>query len=164
MGKFAFTGTVQNVALSVRQGNVRSVENIAAAEASVEESPKVSLTRRSQALAISVTPLWRILQNDFGLHSYKTTLKQKLDHQRRGMLVNWAEQQLENDSEFFRKIIFSDEAHFWLNGFVNKQNMRYWSDSNPHVLHESSEHHEKITVWCGLWAGGVIGPYFFRDD
>ena len=25
-------------------------------------------------------------------------------------------------------------------------------------------HPEKITVWCGLRAGGVIGPYFFRDD
>ena len=80
------------------------------------------------------------------------------------MFVNWAEQELENDSDFYRKIIFSDEAHFWLNGFVNKQNMRYWSDSNPHVLHESSLHPEKITVWCGLWAGDVIGPYFFRDD
>ena len=22
----------------------------------------------------------------------------------------------------------------------------------------------KIAVWCGLQAGGVIGPYFFRDD
>jgi hypothetical protein len=20
-----------------------------------------------------------------------------------------------------------------------------------------------VTVWCGLWAGGVIGPYFFND-
>ena len=53
---------------------------------------------------------------------------------------------LENDSDFHRKIIFSDEAHFWLNGFINKQNMCYWSDSNPHVLHESSLHPEKITV------------------
>ncbi|XP_065368973.1 uncharacterized protein LOC135961402 [Calliphora vicina] len=42
--------------------------------------------------------------------------------------------------------------------------MRYWSDSNPHVLHESSLHPEKIKVWCGLWAGGVIEPHFFRDD
>ena len=42
--------------------------------------------------------------------------------------------------------------------------MRYWSDSNSHVLHESSLHPEKFTVWCGLWADGVIGPYFFRDD
>ena len=80
------------------------------------------------------------------------------------MFMNWTEQQLENDSDFYRKIIFSDDAHFWLNGFVNKQNMRYWSDSHPNVLHESSLHPEKITVWCGLWAGGAIGPYFFRDD
>ena len=165
--KFESTGTVQNVPVPVRQRSARSVENIAAAEASVEESPNVSLTRRSQALGISVTSLWRILRNDLGLHPYKIKLTQELkplDHQKRRMFVNWAEQQLENDSDFYRKIIFSDEAHFWLNGFVNKQNMRYWSDSNPHVLHESSLHPEKITVWCGLWAGGVIGPYFFRDD
>ena len=24
-------------------------------------------------------------------------------------------------------------------------------------------HPEKVTVWCGLWAGGIIGPYFFKD-
>ena len=24
-------------------------------------------------------------------------------------------------------------------------------------------HPEKVTVWCGLWAGGIIGPYFFDD-
>ena len=58
-----------------------------------------------------------------------------LDQQKHRMFVNWAEQQLENDSDFDRKIIFSDEAHFWLNGLVKKENMRYWSDSNPHVLH-----------------------------
>lgn len=62
------------------------------------------------------------------------------------------------------KIILSDEAHFWLNGFVNKQNMRYWSSNNPHILHESPLHPQKITVWCGLWAGEVIGPYFFVDN
>ena len=78
------------------------------------------------------------------------------------MFLNRAEQQLENYSNFYRKIIFSDEAHFRLNGFVNKQNMHYWSD-NPHVLNEPSLNGEKMTVWCGLWAGGIIGPYFFCD-
>ncbi|GFV56380.1 putative transposable element [Trichonephila clavipes] len=23
---------------------------------------------------------------------------------------------------------------------------------------------EKLTVWCALWAGGIIGPYFFKND
>ena len=63
------------------------------------------------------------------------------------MFVNWAELQLENHSEFYRKIIFSDEALFWLNGFGNRHNMRYWSDNNPHVRHESSLHREIIRIY-----------------
>ena len=71
------TGTVQNVSVPMRQRSVRSVENIAAAEASVEESPNVSLTRRSPALSISVTLLWRILRNNLCLHPYKIKLMQE---------------------------------------------------------------------------------------
>ena len=84
--------------MPVRQISARSIEYIAAAEASVEESPNVYLTRRSQALSISVT-LWRILRNDLPLHPKQIKLMQELkplDHQKRGMFVNWAEQQLEN--------------------------------------------------------------------
>ncbi|GFS68713.1 uncharacterized protein TNCV_1959171 [Trichonephila clavipes] len=25
-------------------------------------------------------------------------------------------------------------------------------------------HETKLTVWCALWAGGIIGPYFFKND
>ena len=70
MKKFESTGTVQNVPVPVGQRSARSVEYIAADEVSVEESPNVSLTRRSPALGISVTSMWRILQNDLGLHTY----------------------------------------------------------------------------------------------
>ncbi|GFW17015.1 transposable element Tcb2 transposase [Trichonephila clavipes] len=56
----------------------------------------------------------------------------------------------------------SDEAHFWLNGYVNKQNCRIWSEANPQVYVETPLHPEKLTVWCALWAGGIIGPYFFK--
>ncbi|GFX56361.1 uncharacterized protein TNCV_2242931 [Trichonephila clavipes] len=57
-----------------------------------------------------------------------------------------------------------DEAHFWLNGYVNKQNCRIWSEANPQVYVETPLHPEKLTVWCALWAGGIIGPYFFKND
>ncbi|GFX70118.1 transposable element Tc3 transposase [Trichonephila clavipes] len=57
-----------------------------------------------------------------------------------------------------------DEAHFWLNGYVNKQNCRFWSEANPQVYVETPLHPEKLTVWCALWAGGIIGPYFFKND
>ncbi|GFW15851.1 hypothetical protein TNCV_4431251 [Trichonephila clavipes] len=50
----------------------------------------------------------------------------------------------------------SDEAHFWLNGYVNKQNCRMWSEAIPQVYAETSLHPEKLTVWCALWAGGIL--------
>ncbi|GFV63449.1 uncharacterized protein TNCV_44041 [Trichonephila clavipes] len=50
----------------------------------------------------------------------------------------------------------SDEAPFWLNGYVNKQNCRIWSKANPQVYVETSLHPEKLTVWCALWAGGIL--------
>ena len=66
-------------------------------------------------------------------------------------------------SSFYRKIVFSDEAHFYFNGYVNKQNCRFWSEDQPEELQKLSMHSEKVTVWCGLWAGGIIGPYFCKD-
>ncbi|GFY21349.1 hypothetical protein TNCV_3993931 [Trichonephila clavipes] len=50
----------------------------------------------------------------------------------------------------------SDEAHFWLNGYVNKQKCRIWSEANPQVYVETPLHLEKLTVWCALWAGGIL--------
>ncbi|GFW74516.1 uncharacterized protein TNCV_2414151 [Trichonephila clavipes] len=58
----------------------------------------------------------------------------------------------------------SDEAHFWLNGYVNKQNCRICSESNPQVYVETPLHPEKLIFWCALWAGGIIGRYFFKID
>ncbi|GFY22550.1 alpha-2 adrenergic receptor [Trichonephila clavipes] len=49
-----------------------------------------------------------------------------------------------------------EEAHFWLNGYVNKQNCRIWSEANPQVYVETPLHPEKLTVWCALWAGGIL--------
>ncbi|GFU74210.1 uncharacterized protein TNCV_4168011 [Trichonephila clavipes] len=58
----------------------------------------------------------------------------------------------------------NDEAHFWLNGYVNKQNCRIWSEANPQVYIKTPLHPEKLTVWCASWAGGIIGPYFFKNN
>ncbi|GFY08924.1 hypothetical protein TNCV_4661161 [Trichonephila clavipes] len=55
-----------------------------------------------------------------------------------------------------RYFVTNDEAHFWLNGYVNKQNCRIWSEANPQVYVETPLDSEKLTVWCALWAGGIL--------
>ncbi|GFV35632.1 DUF4817 domain-containing protein [Trichonephila clavipes] len=87
----------------------------------------------------------------------------KYDQARR-RFVEWAQNEIAVVPDFHKRILFSDEAHFWLNGYVNKQNCRIWSEANPQVYVETPLHPEKLTVWCDLWAGGIIGPYFFKND
>jgi hypothetical protein len=31
------------------------------------------------------------------------------------------------------------------------------------MLHQKPLHSEKVTVWCGVSAFGVLGPYFFEN-
>ena len=58
----------------------------------------------------------------------------------------WALGKLAEDTLFYRKIVFSNEAHFWLNGYVNKQNCRYWSENQPEELQKLPMYPEKVTV------------------
>jgi hypothetical protein len=32
------------------------------------------------------------------------------------------------------------------------------------VIHEKLLHEQRAIIWCGVWAGGVIGPYFFENE
>ncbi|GFT83526.1 hypothetical protein TNCV_5061411 [Trichonephila clavipes] len=70
--------------------------------------------------------------------------------------VEWAQNEIAVVPDFHKRILFSDEAHFWLNGYVNKRNCRIWSEANPQVYVETPLHPEKLTVWCALWAGGIL--------
>ncbi|GFX55218.1 hypothetical protein TNCV_1156751 [Trichonephila clavipes] len=76
--------------------------------------------------------------------------------QARRRFVEWAQNESAGVLDFHMRILFSDEAHFWLNGYVNKQNCRIWSEANPQVYVETPLHPEKLTVWCALWAGGML--------
>ncbi|GFX51341.1 uncharacterized protein TNCV_3102741 [Trichonephila clavipes] len=65
--------------------------------------------------------------------------------------VEWAQNKIAVVPDFYKRILFSDEANFWLNGYVNKQNCRIWSEANPQVYAETPLHPEKLTVWYALW-------------
>ena len=43
----------------------------------------------------------------------------------------------DENNQFFNWICFSVEATFEMSGSVNRQNMRYWADVNPHWMKDS---------------------------
>ncbi|GFV43594.1 hypothetical protein TNCV_1271201 [Trichonephila clavipes] len=75
---------------------------------------------------------------------------------RSGLHLMPSGQTLVLDQESFGLTWHGDEAHFWLNGYVNKQSCRISSEANPQVYVETPLHPEKLTVWCALWAGGIL--------
>ncbi|GFS52648.1 transposable element Tc3 transposase [Trichonephila clavipes] len=64
-----------------------------------------------------------------------------------GGFVEWAQNEIAVVPDFHKRIL-----------------CRIWSEGNPQVYVETPLHPEKLTVWCALWAGGIIGPYFFKND
>ncbi|GFV90860.1 hypothetical protein TNCV_2324291 [Trichonephila clavipes] len=93
---------------------------------------------------------YQVIYSQFGLAIHQN------DHQARRRFVEWAQNEIAVIPDFHKRILFSDEANFWLNGYVNKQNCRIWSEANPQVYVETPLHPEKLTVWCALWAGGIL--------
>jgi hypothetical protein len=71
---------------------------------------------------------------------------------------------LDEDEGLIHNLFMTDEAHFHLSGFVNKQNFHDWSNVNPQQLHQKPLHSTRVTVWYGILSFGITGPYFFEDN
>ena len=147
---------------------VRTPENISVVVESVNEVPATSIHSPSQQLNISKTSLRQILHKDLGMTPYKVQLVHELkpiDHPMRFRFAKWPCDRLIEDPDFGKKKnIFSDEAHFDLGGYVNKQNCRIWGTENPHAYIAKPMHPKRVTVWCGFWSSGPIMTIFFENE
>jgi hypothetical protein len=65
----------------------------------------------------------------------------------------------EAEPDFPRRILWTDEPSFKLNGQINRHNSVYWCDSNPHEVIQEELNVPGLTVWAGIWSGGILGPF-----
>jgi hypothetical protein len=140
--------------------SVRTAQNIDAVRVAIQRSPGKSTRRASAELTISRRSVQRILHSDLYLYPYKMSVMQKLtDFSKQQILefCTWAE----HGEAILHNVWFSDEAHFHLDGVVNRQNVRFWGSENPHMLTERMHYAPKITVWAAISSHGLIGPFFF---
>ena len=77
----------------------------------------------------------RILHDDLHCHPYKMAIVQELSERDLTLRRNACEALLENVPED-AIAYFGNEAQFHLTGCVNKENMRYWADTNPQELNQ----------------------------
>lgn len=129
--------------------------------------PHISSRQIDREIGIPQRTVLRIL-NVLRYHAYHVTLVQELrpHHiQMRIEFCQWALRMIANDPNFFRFVLFSDEAKFCSDGQLNRHNSHYWSNQNPH-WHIPVDHQNRwsLMVWCGIVNGYFIGPYFFERN
>lgn len=167
--KFHDNGTAGDLckASSGRPSSSVNEENVGRVEEFFSENPTTSTRRASQALGIPRSSLQRIVKSKLKLYPYKVQTFQEITSFDMARRFEFADQMLNkilDHSIDLGKIWFSDEAHFWLSGYVNKQNYRFWGKENPRIFSTTSMKPERITVWCALSEVGIIGPVFIREN
>ena len=131
----------------------------------IRRNPRRSTRDLARSFGVSQPTVSRYLRQQLRLFPYKLQLSQRLkrgDKAKRQRFCRWLMGQW-GSPRFRQSLLFSDEANFYLNGLVNKQNCRVWGRENPHALVERDIQSPHLTVWCGLSSRGVIGPYFFQS-
>ncbi len=129
--------------------------------------PQTSVTRVVQEIEISVASAHQILTADISLFLYKIQVHQAVFQVAVGKRLNFVMEfgaYLDAHPSLLPLICFSDEAHFWLEGYVNKRNCRIWASSNPDVFLTQNLHPKKITVWVVLSTQGLIGLIFVEKN
>jgi hypothetical protein len=53
-----------------------------------------------------------------------------------------------NGEDILDVTFFVEEAWFHIPGYVNSQNSRVWSATNPHEIKDTPLHEQKVSVWC----------------
>ena len=119
---FGEQGTIVLRNPSARVPTVMTRENVNRVRVSIEESPRRSTRHRSQSLGVSRRSLQKILTRHLKLHPYKIMLVQKLLPTDNVQRLQFSERMLNILQDDLAMIITSDEAHFHLNGYINKQN------------------------------------------
>ncbi len=104
---------------------------------------------------------------ELGLKPYRPQLLHALnedDPDRRCEFVDIFLNLLADDISLLDRIVWSDEAIFKLSGHVNRHNCVHYAIENPHVTITQEMNTLGITMWAGIWVGGIIRPFFFHDN
>ena len=129
---------------------------------SVSRNPRLSVRVLARRIAHPRTSVHRILRKWLRLYPYKLQRVHSLrrgDKAARVPLCEWLLPKL--CSPAFKKFFFmSDEAHFYLDGRVTKQNCRIWGSEPPGVIVPQDPYAPHVTAWCAVSCSTVIGPYF----
>lgn len=162
--KFRLTGSVLDAKRSGRPSKMTEAvtRDIAAR---LTRNPTISLRRLSQKSNQSVSLCRKVAKYKLKMLPYRVSCYQELknaDYNKRVAYCNWFNI-FKTTLNVLDKTFFTDEAWFYLNGYVCSQNNRHWATHNPHDFVEKPLHPIKVGVWTAISKKRIIGPIFFQE-
>lgn len=122
--------------------------------ATVSNNPAISCKRVEDEVGVSKSRANRILKKN-KYYPYKFNIVQELhpgDAQKRVEFCQWYLNQIEEDENFGRDVIWTDESYVSSAGIFNRQNHRYWSDENKHIMWPRQQQGRfGVSVSCFIW-------------
>ena len=161
--RFCETGTVEDRERPGRPSEITEEKIDEVAEV-IENEPQLSVRFIATTCSIPRTTAHRIITEHLSLKRYKVQFVQELyeeDMQDRIEMCKTLIPMLEN-KQIQQNFFFSNEATFYLNGLVNKHNVRYWSDTNPYVTIETVMNSPKLNVCCAMSKNQLVAADFLK--
>jgi len=151
---------------SGRPCTFRSEENVAFVRDMFIRSPRKSTRQAARQSGLSKHTVRTVLKKDLNFRPRKPHYVQELTPEDCDRRMEYGELMLgwhDDWQQLFENILWSDKAVFHIGGFVKRHNCHYWVAHDPEVTVEKMQNRPKVTVWCGMTATRVIGPYLLRD-
>lgn len=161
--KFRNKGNINDIVRARYRPSVLTEEKIVEIYGHIIENPQISVRKIAQQVDVSRSTAHKALRQHLQLRPYKKTVVHRLlpvDKEARMLFSEWLLDVVEHNAEFLDLCFFSDEAWFHLDGYVNSQNDRTWSETNPHMVHEQPLHPQKVGVWAAMSGTRIFFVFF----
>ena len=169
--RFEETGSVQDASRSgrprVSEEDVDIIQNSVTEIQQTTPMGTASISQISRATDMPESTVRKVLREYLHYYPYRVRKLHELkecDHDRRLRFANWFLERNSEDPTFIEKIVWSDEAHFTVDGTVYTHQCIVWSPFNTHASVTTKLYPERVTVWCGFSSEFIIGPFFFEEN
>ena len=138
-------------------------ENVERIRRAFLRSPWKSILRCSLELYIPKSAVHNVLHKKLTLHVYKIQLFHEIGAADKPLRNELAElEEIDNEPNFMQNIMFTNMAHFHINGCINQCKCQIWGSEKPHVTHEFTHDSTKLNR-CELMHDHIFGLFAFAE-
>ena len=134
--------------MKIKKYSASTEENFEKLTKMMTKNPSTPQKITASWIGVSQMTIQRML-SDLILQHYKIQFTQPLNedcNQKKLVFAQNMKQLINVDGINVKQIFFSDEADFYLNGHINKQNYRSWAHENSHITETEELKPQKVTV------------------